>query len=500
MGLPAKVWHQILWRDLESFVTLHEIAHFPDTGIARAYSTEQYITDNSSMKKHTPHKTIIRIAAVILASVGLHLQTSAAPADSVAGPRPRPGAPRLMAEEILKDMRPAFIGGNGEEQASPDSIKSLLEIFYMNQYRQFHDPQAPYFMFLTKDAKVAMGIGGKIMLRAWYDWHGTVPSYAFYPAEIPVPENPAARKGVSASPSQSQLFMTLLGHSDRIGDYMVYVDAGLEGRSFLLRDAYLRLHDFTVGFTRSTFWDPAAYAPGADGQGPNGQISYRSMLVRYFHTFRSGWSVAGSLEFPSSHPDVAEGVTEKCPDYVPDVVALGQYAWDGGSSYVRASAMLRVLPYRNLLTSSNHSVTGWGAQISGRWRPVVPLTVYYQGALGRGIGSYLGDLSTGDYDLIGDPDAPGRMTAPLAWGVTAGLQYDFSRRFFVAACFGDCRYYNDTPEPSEYKYGLYGAADFFWNITPRLQSAIEYLIGSRKNFDGRSAWTNRLQLMLAFSF
>lgn len=450
------------------------------------------------MKKYTPYKPIVRIAAVILAYVGLHLQASATPADSVA--ESRPATPRLMAEEILNDMHPVFINGMPEERAPAESVRSLLEIFYMNQYRQFHDPQAPYFMFLTKDAKVAMGIGGMVMLRAWYDWHGTLPSYAFYPAEIPVPENPGARKAVGASPSQSQIFLTLLGNNDKIGNYMVYVNAGLEGHNFLLRDAYLRIRDFTVGYTRSAFWDPDAYAPGADGQGPNGQISYRSMLLRYFHTFRSGWSVAGGIEFPTSNPDVTEGVTEKCPDYVPDVVALGQYAWDGGKSRVRASAIMRVLPYRDLLNDKNHSIMGWGAQLSGRWNAIAPLTVYFQGAVGRGIGSYLGDLSGGRYDLVDDPAAEGRMAAPLAWGVTAGLQYDFSRRFFAAVCFGDCRYYNDAPLPSEYKYGLYGAADFFWNITPRLQSAIEYIIGSRKNFNGESAWTNRAQLMLSFSF
>lgn len=421
------------------------------------------------------------------------------PREDVAVTYPRSMA-RLHQEEILEDTHPVFVNGDKDNRASADSVKSLLELFYVDQYRQFHDPQAPYFMFLTRDANVAMGVGGSIKLRAWYDWHGVQDSYSFYPYNIAVPANPARRKAVAASPSQSQLFMTLLGRNAKIGTYKVYLNVGIENKTFKLNDAFIGVNDFTAGYTKSTFWDPDAYAPVVDGQGPNGQVSKRNVLLRYFHNFKSGWSVAGGIEFPSTEYNEEGSVTKRCPDYIPDLVALGQYSWDEGNSHIRLSALFRMLAYRDMITEKNHSVAGWGAQLSGRWQMAYPLSLYYQGVVGRGLGNYLGDLSVGNYDLIDDPGNPGEMNAPLALGVTAGLQYDISSKYFLSGSFGSCRYYNSSPESDEYKLGLYGTANFFWNITPRLQTGAGYLFGSRKNFSGEHAWMNRIQILLSFNF
>lgn len=51
-----------------------------------------------------------------------------------------------------------------------------------------------------------------------------------------------------------------------------------------------------------------------------------------------------------------------------------------------------------------------------------------------------------------------------------------------------------------YKYGLYGAANVFWNLTPRIQVGAEFNIGKRQNFNGMRRWARRVGAMCQFSF
>ena len=54
--------------------------------------------------------------------------------------------------------------------------------------------------------------------------------------------------------------------------------------------------------------------------------------------------------------------------------------------------------------------------------------------------------------------------------------------------------------PGEYKYGLFGAVNVFWNLTPRMQLGAEFDLGTRRDFSGDSAWARRAGLMAQFSF
>ncbi|MDE6826334.1 MAG: hypothetical protein K2J18_06150, partial [Paramuribaculum sp.] len=62
------------------------------------------------------------------------------------------------------------------DMPSQDSIKNILDRFYYDQFRSFQDPEAPYFLFMSRDAKLTMGIGGCVRMRGWYDWGGAIPA------------------------------------------------------------------------------------------------------------------------------------------------------------------------------------------------------------------------------------------------------------------------------------------------------------------------------------
>lgn len=381
---------------------------------------------------------------------------------------------------------------------------AMLEKFYSDQYRNFQDPKAPYFMFMSKNADLAMGVGGVVRLRGWYGWHGALQSNGFSPYNIPIPATAANRRELNGTPAGTAIFLNIMAHKPWLGYLNAYVEANFNGyqhMGFQLKKAYVTVNDFTIGYLSSTYSDNAAMAPVIDGAGSNGKIDRSNLLVRYMHTFRNRWTVAASFEFPKSYISVAPDLNERCTEDFPDIAAMGQFQWDEGLSHVRVSALLRRTPYRNLVEQRNHNVFGFGLMLSGKAKIVAPLTLYASVSAGRGQGSYQGDLRISNYDLVPDPGRPGSMYAPRSLGITAGAKYNFRSNVYACAAFGLSQYYRrHKVSDSEYRRGIYAAVNVFWDLTPRLQVGAEYLYGRRQNFDGAAASADRIDALFQFSF
>ncbi len=403
-------------------------------------------------------------------------------------------------QEIMQDTHVVRIGGDSDSEATRDSLQQFIRMFYEDQYRQFMDPEAPTFMLMSRDGTLGFGVGGMAVIRGWFDWNGSQDTPDFYPYDISIPRNPTEKYDLNGSLNQTSIHMTMLGRRPKF-NYMVYVQAGFSDKAFKLKKAYVRVNDFTVGLANTTFEDGDAIAPTVESQGPNGQAGKTQILARWQHNFRKGWSMGAGVELPSADMEVVDGKTAACRSYIPDLAVMGQYAWDGGDSHIRLSALLRTMTYRNLLTQTNHNVTGWGVQLSGMANIVKPLVVYYSAMVGQGVGSYQGDLSEGAYDLVGVSNHEGKMVAPLAMGLTAGIQYWFSPKVYSCIALGETQYYQKYPlSTDQYRYGLYGAINVFWKITPRFLGGVEYVTGKRKNHDGAHAGANRVDAVLSYSF
>jgi hypothetical protein len=385
-----------------------------------------------------------------------------------------------------------------------DSIVKTLNRFYMDQFRHFQDPRAPYFMFMSKDGKLAMGMGGLIRMRGYFDWNGSIPASGFAPYLIPIPKSPESMRKLWATPAGTGLFFTILGNNTIVGDFMGYIQAdfsGYDNRGFKLKKAYLQNDHWTVGYATTTFEDPAAEPPTIDGAGPNGINSRTNVLLRYTTTFKDKWTVAGSFEFPNSSIAADGENTKACSDFVPDIAAFFQYGWNGGASHLRLSALGRVLTYRNLIESKNHSIFGWGVQLSSMVRVTHSLKLFGIASIGQGHSSYTTDLACDSFDLVAKPGEKGTLYAPTAVGYVFGAQYYFTPKLFSNIALSEQRYYpKGNPGDSQYKYGLYGAFNLFWDITPRFEVGAEYLAGKRMNFNGTHANANRLTAMFMFSF
>lgn len=112
-----------------------------------------------------------------------------------------------------------------EFKAYVDSIRQRISEFYYDQFRHFSDPAAPYFLFLSKDAQLAMGIGGCVRMRGYYDWGGAIPASGFAPYLIPMQPDPTNMRQFGTTPAGTTLFFRIIGRNKALGSYQLYIEA-----------------------------------------------------------------------------------------------------------------------------------------------------------------------------------------------------------------------------------------------------------------------------------
>jgi len=411
----------------------------------------------------------------------------------------------IQADSLINSHRIITVDDgriNSSRNYDPE-IRDRFVSFYYDQFRHAQDPEAPYFMFLSKGGDMMMGIGGVVRMRGWYDWGGAIPANGFAPILIPMTYDPSYSRHLGTTPAGTCLFFRMAGRAGVIGDYQVYIEAnfnGWQGRDFHLKKAYATIRDFTVGYAASTFSDPAAVPSTVDASGPNNKLSATNVLVRWMPRIGRRWVGAVSVETPGMHI-ATDGVnTKPCGEWLPDVAAFVQYEW-GRSQHVRLAGVVRSLPYRDLNAGRNHNAAGWGVQLSSVSHPADPLTAYVTVNYGAGYAGLGGDLLAGAYDLLPDPATPGLMYAPRSMGWCVGLQYNFRPNLFMTLIGSQNRLLAQKQiSPDEYKYGLLGTVNVFWNPLPRIQLGAEFDIAKRQNFSGQHRYARRIGIVGQVAF
>lgn len=405
---------------------------------------------------------------------------------------------KIYGDTIHVTEHATVLTGNDDDAGR----RNILEL-YSREGLAFSDPAAPRFLFLDREGKVALGIGGFVKAIGMYDFDGAINSPGFSTYNIPVPANPALRQRFGADASHSTLFLKLLARNSRLGLITAYVQTEFTGDNggygLKLTQAYLTIGHVTAGLANSTFTDPESQAPTIDPKGPAGQISAKNMLFRYTFGAYKGLSGGVSIEVPQASYTTVDGQSEAIAQRSPDVPAYIQYSWSPGC-HVRLAGIMRQLSYRDLVDGKNRWATGWGVTLSSVGDIVGSLGYFGHIAYGKGIASYVNDISGLGYDLI-PSSHEGKLHAPgtLAW--TAGLSYHFTRRFFVAADVSVSRVYdNDILGKDSYLWGRYVALNSFYDLTGDLRFGIEYLHGRRCDVSGIEDHANRFEAMLQYSF
>lgn len=447
-------------------------------------------------------KNRFRNFCVLMAAVVMSCPLAGAVNDNVKDGRQTVGLHEQQVESVARTTKLIGFDGDALSHEERDSIYEEIKAFYYDQFRHAQDPDAPYFMFLSKDAEMMMGIGGVVRMRGWYDWGGAIPVSAFAPSLIPIPSDPTSDRQFGSTPAGTTLFLRVVGNNRLLGKYQLYVEANFNGyqqRGFMLKKAYAQVRDFTVGLASSTFSDPAALPPTVDAQGPTNQLSANSVLVRYMPTFGK-FSFGVSVETPDVSVGANGTETATISPWIPDGAVLLQYEWKSGQ-HIRVAGIVRGLGYRNLLEQRNVRKAGWGIQLSSVARPYASLTTYFTFNCGAGYGSLCNDLIAVSNDLISDPERPGELYAPFSFGYCVGLQYYFLRNLFSTLQFSQTSYCpSKDVAPDSYKYGYCLTANIFWNPVERMQVGVEFDLGKRQNFSGDHKFARRIGALVQFSF
>lgn len=383
------------------------------------------------------------------------------------------------------------------------------------RYLQANAPQTftnhvPRFAVLGRDHHYYLGIGGRVRATVSYDFGSVIrDANMFTTYNIPVPRVPGDNGLFQASAQQTSLFLNFValpGSANQVG---IFIGGNLVRPNYApaLQFAYIRYRGITVGYKYSLFTDLAAASPSIDYENANSFTAVANTVVNYDITFgRNGRFGAGAgVEMPKTSVAAApccKEVTQR----VPDIPFYFQVNWGNGASWLRLSGLYRNLTYRNVSDAAhprNVDTPGLGVKLSGSATFAGGrITTYWQGAYGSGISSYYQDLTGQQLDMLPSSDGS-RLQAVRSWGAYGAVQYNFSSKVFASATYSHLRLYprqKGGVAPDVYRWGQYLCANVFWNITPILQTGIEYDYGRRVDMGGAQAHDNRFQTMLQLSF
>ena len=124
------------------------------------------------------------------------------------------------------------------------------------------------------------------------------------------------------------------------------------------------------------------------------------------------------------------------------------------------------------------------------------------GVYGEGITPYIQDLTGSGLDFTPNPANAAEIQTMPMYGWQAAAQINILPNLFVSGGYSAvtvCKK-NGYTSPDQYKMGQYVFGNIFYNITPRLRVAAEYLWASRKNMDNTKGKANRVNALAQYFF
>lgn len=395
----------------------------------------------------------------------------------------------------------------------------------------------PRFTLVGKDGKFYLGMGANLKMVGDFDWGNPISNPNLFTTSALDPENPAEKGNRSQtlfSIGQSNIywnFVALPGSKNQIG---LFFDINFLGSTshpqIAIHHAYLKYRGITAGYIVSTFTDIKADPAAIDFEGPNAITFIRHPNIYYTYKFGKNkmWTAQLGLDMPlAEQSDFVEGeykpgklndktngkiynpitfapATKFIHQRMPDIPLFIQRDWADHNGWFRFSAIFRDLQYRSLVSTDtrNRGEFGWGIKASGSTPIVGGLSFTWQGVYGKGVASYIQDLTSEGLDLVPIKDEPGKLTTVKTWGAYGTLQYNFGKCCLWNATYSQVRAYAKNfggDWDDMYKYGQYVTSNLIFNVSSFAQVGVEYLWGRRVNYSGQQAHDNRIMLMLNVS-
>lgn len=438
---------------------------------------------------------------------------------------------------------PAFADGEDEKPNDPGNHVSFVKtsqdstvyhILNKDRSKDVNEIPVPHFAIHTANNKFVMSIGAQINPIIGMDLGNALyknddAGINFIPASIAVPAQRDARSDFYINALNADVDLQVVGFGGTANQITGYVKFGTNGvdNSLKLKKAYVSWRGLTAGRKNTLFQDDAVCPPTIDPQGPNGYVSTTVEEISYVSPVWSGFNFGIGLDIPSYYTSsgvyrgkdylsqnrmVREGITGVDPDgvsmQVPDVPMFVQWGCSD-LNRIRLGAILRPMLYKDLINDHRRCSLGWGLSLSGNINPVEPLVFYLEATYGKGIGAYIQDTQGLPLSFTPKEGQAGHMTPTPMMGWLAGLTYNISPKWQFNAMASQARVWKvgpyangqaDNPgEYNNYRYGYYGAANVFYNLSSYLQFGIEYLYGYRATWNGQFGHDNRAQFQIMFS-
>lgn len=333
-------------------------------------------------------------------------------------------------------------------------------------------------------------VGGYVKVDLIHDFNPIGSPDFFDISKIPTDSSEGQTTHLNAK--ETRLFVEVHTPSD-IGEIRTFVEGDFygSGGSFRLRHAFVEFgKKILVGQTWSNFMDENIIPPTLDFEKPAAYAFTRHPIIRYspLHTESARFSIA--LEEPS-----ASAVVPAAPGMysspLPDLTA--QYRYTKKWGHVQLSGFAGYLQY-DYTGDSTTNINLFGGNISGQFNILKKDKLIYQAVYGPGVSRYRGGVSA----MPGDDGVPEALTD---FGVTLGYQHFWNDTWSSLVIYNTGMV--ELPESaagSSFESGQYLAANVVWHFIPKAFAGIEYLYGTRNDFDGASGNANRIQFSMQYTF
>lgn len=418
---------------------------------------------------------------------------------------------------LLSSISILSIGAFAQESTkfitTVDSI-NIYNIMLENAPQNPSIKDVPRFTLVGKDSKFYLGMGANVKMVGDFDWGSPLSNpNIFAPKDIPMDVEPGNHGQTTFSVGQSNIywnFVALPGSKNQIGLFFDIIFLGQKSTPVIqIHHLYMKYRGFTAGYIVSTFTDLKAEPYSIDFGGPNAVCLVRHPNIYYTYKFGKDkmWTAQLGLDVPDMASFNNWGETKKVNQRMPDIPLFLQRSWSGGKGWLRFSAIFRDLQYRDLLAKDkkgeNKGTFGWGIKLSGKTPICGGLSANYMAVYGKGVASYIQDLSGEGEDLVLAKGLDNKMSAVPVWGAYGSLEYKFGKCGLINFTYSQVRAYaNHTGMKGiddMYKYGQYLTSNLMFNVSSFAQVGAEYLWGRRMDYSGMQAHDNRIMLMLNLS-
>lgn len=403
----------------------------------------------------------------------------------------------------------------GQTLSVKRTTEEQKELLHENKPSGIDAIKAPEFALSSNNGNFIMALGGFIKPTIGWDIGNTLnQNMSFTPTSIPVPSVKGQRSEFFFDALQSGVDLQMIGLPNTENQIVGYAKIKFNGNGSTLKvkSLYIKYRGFLIGLNSSLFEDAKTSPTTISSKGVAGCDHSHATQLSYISKAFSGFSFGAGIALPSfqynegdyegdDYPDLdGHDYLGKATQRIPDVLGYLQYGW-GKGSHVRASGVVRNFQYMNKYNGADElrNTTGWGAQLSTIIKIGQPINLLGQAIYGKGIGSYISDLGKLGASYIPRESDPGGIYATPMMGWFAGVRYFATDKIMINATFGmshvwDCKAYSP-----DFRYGIDVRGSIFYQMSPWLGWAVEYIWGQKNTYVDTRASINRIQAAMILS-